>query len=433
MDLAAKGLTTPRPGPGPGQVAGKEGKRGSEASAISDNKKAKPDVGLVDELRAELAKLSKERNDIEKERDDNDEMVTTLKQELEKAREAREAENGAAMGLRSKCERLVMENNDLEKRVQVLEHQNVTLMNNSVQKHFTEFLKKEGGIVNVDQYMLAKESEHVQLEDLALKSTNAFHMLTKQVEELKKETSHLKEKAAKNKESYKERVQVLEHENASLTNNSVQEHFTEFLKKEEGIVDVDLANLAFKSTNAFHKLTKQIQELKKETGYIKEEAAKNEESFKAKIKSLQDKLNASEARLEEMEEEVKVRLEQKDDNTQLQKLNVRVDKVQKELKEKENIIKTLTEKMQEGFARDEEEKRELEAKIEKANLEHKAEFLAWEEKTKRLKEELEKNEEHLDRGVLEIRSREEEIKAMKNKFRRLTKELNRPVEVINIY
>ena len=90
----------------------------------------------------------------------------------------------------------------------------------------------------------------------------------------------------------------------------------------------------------------------------------------------------------------------------------------------------MTEKMKEGFARDEAEKKELEAKIEKVIFEHKAEIFEWEEKTKRLNEELEKNEEHLDRAVLEIRNREEKITAMKNKFCRLAKELNRSVEVI---
>ena len=48
-----------------------------------------------------MAKVSKERNAIEKERDDNDEMVTALKQELEKVRkekvlEVKEAKKVAA-------------------------------------------------------------------------------------------------------------------------------------------------------------------------------------------------------------------------------------------------------------------------------------------------------------------------------------------------
>merc|ERR1712032_964611 len=81
------GPFTPKPGPVPKQVPGFQGKRDCSETAISENKKAKPSVDLVDELRLQLAKVSKERNDIEKERDENDEMVTTLKQELEKVRE----------------------------------------------------------------------------------------------------------------------------------------------------------------------------------------------------------------------------------------------------------------------------------------------------------------------------------------------------------
>ena len=226
--MRGTGPPKPRPGLVPKLVAEVQGKRSCSETAISsENKKAKPAVDHVADLQTQLAKVSKERMDIEKERDENDEMVTTLKQELEKVREEKAVKvKEVAMGLRSKCERLVMENNDLMQRVQVLERENVILMNNSVQEHFTEFLKKEEGIVNVDQFMLenyqmaipeevvkeveaahqernekrAKQSEYVQLEDLAFKSTNAFHKLTKQIVELKKETSHLKEEAVKNKE-----------------------------------------------------------------------------------------------------------------------------------------------------------------------------------------------------------------------------------------
>ena len=54
-------------------------------------------MGLVEDLRGQLAKVSKERNAMEKKRDDNDQMVTALKQELEKVRkekvlEVKEAE-----------------------------------------------------------------------------------------------------------------------------------------------------------------------------------------------------------------------------------------------------------------------------------------------------------------------------------------------------
>ena len=332
-------------------------------------------MDLVDDLRKQLAKLSKERNDIEKERDDNDEMVTTLKQELEKVREEKAVKvKEAETGLRSKCEQLVTETNDLKQRVQVLERENVTLMNNSVREHFTEFLKNEEGIVDVDEYML----KHYQM---------------KLPEEVVKEVEAAHQERAEKKARESEYVQ--------------------------------LEDLAFKSTNAFHKLTKQIQELKKETSHLKEEAEKKEESYKTAIEGFRAKLNTSQARLGKMEEDVKLRSEQKDDDTQLQNLNARVDKVQRELKEKENTIKNLTKKMNEGFARNEEEKKELESKIEKASFEHKAEICEWEEKVKRLKEELEKNEEHLDRSNLEIRSREEQVIAMKTKFRRLAKELNR--------
>ena len=360
---------TPEPGIGPGP-GGLE-RRGSEVSAISETKTA----DLVDDLRTQLAKLTKEKNDIEKERDVNDEMVTTLKGELEKYREEAKFENLRRERWEAKYGKLCEECNQLVKQVQLLGCENMTLMKNSVQQHFIEFLKKEEGIVDVDQYILDNYQMAIPKE------------VVKEVEVVHQERAEKKAKESEN---------------------------------------VQLEDLAFKSTNAFHKLTKQIQELKKKTSDLKKEAEKKEESYEAAIEGFRKKLIASQSRVGEMEKDFNLRSEQKHDEAQLQKLNVRVDKVQKELKEKEKIIKNLTEKMKEGFARDEEDKKELEAKIEKANIEHKAEISELEGKIKRLKEELEKNEEHLERSYLEIQSREEQFNEMKKKFGcRLAKELNR--------
>ena len=385
-------------------VKGLEGENADETrSKTIGESSSKPAVGLVEDLRGQLAKVSKERNAIEKERDDNDEMVTALKQELEKVRkekvlEVKEAEKvSSAVGLRSKCERLVKEKNDLKLRLETLERENVMLLNESVREHFSEFLKKEEGIVDVDQYMMDNYQMKIP-EDIK-----------KQIED---------ERADK--------------------------------KAKEGEY-AQLEDLAYKSSNAFHKLTKQTKELKRD----KEDVDRKEEGYKTTIADLQEKLSTSQERVRKMEanlkDHTKQSLEQKSDNCQnlnrgvketekaleakekeICWLQAELEEAQKKRKERESDVKKVTKKLKEVSARGEEEKRELEAKIESSSFEHSAAISECEEKIKRLKEELkglrvelEKNEENLNRSFSEVMNREEEVNSMKIKLRRLAKELNR--------